>query len=425
MDSIAIRAEGISKQYRIGAKRDWPTDTLRETIARTATTALKTVQSAILKGETGRSSTGPPKIWALKDVSFEIRQGEVVGIIGPNGAGKSTLLRILSRITEPTAGVCDLYGRVGSLLEVGLGFHGELTGRENIYLSGAMLGMTKAEIERKFDSIIEFSEVEKFIDTPMKYYSTGMGMRLAFAVAAHLEPDILLVDEVLAVGDLAFQRKCLRKMESVAAHGRTVLFVSHNLSAMQELCQTAIVLIDGTLTFRGPIADGVSCYSEAILASTGSLAASGTTQWRQVCINNHRRGAVVTAAGDAPFQADAAFEVGPGPELPLRGRFLCSLENARGEIILDQAIDSGELNPDGLEPGLYRLRVECPGLWLAPGLYTLYFKFTGVGLGEVLWSQPSMINVTGRPGTAGGGILAPPLTWRLEAEPYTEQALVS
>lgn len=424
MNDIAIRAHEISKRYLIGAKREWPTDTLRETITNSASRSVQAIRSKLSGAQTEGPRGEAPHIWALKDVSFEIKRGEVVGIIGPNGAGKSTLLKILSRITEPTTGYGDIYGRVGSLLEVGLGFHGELTGRENIYLSGAMLGMRKAEIERKFESIIDFSEVEKFIDTPMKYYSTGMGMRLAFSVAAHLEPEILLVDEVLAVGDLAFQRKCLRKMESVAARGRTVLFVSHNLAAMQELCETAIVLIDGQLSFRGSIGDGVSCYSQTMLADGNgdTVRPSGKTQWRQVCVNGHRRGVVATSPGGVPFRVEASFEVGDDANV---GRFLCSLENARGEIVLDQAVDGGELGAEVLRPGIYQLRVECPSLWLAPGLYTLYFKFTGAGLGEVLWSQPAMINITGTLGSAGGGILAPPLEWQLIPDPCPEQELVS
>src|SRR6202007_2024083 len=182
-----------------------------------------------------------PYIWALKDVSFDVKQGEVVGLIGRNGAGKSTLLKILARITRPTEGHAEIRGRVGSLLEVGTGFHPELTGRENVYMSGAVLGMRKAEIERKFDEIVAFSEVERFLDTPLKYYSSGMQMRLAFAVAAHLEPEILLVDEVLAVGDASFQKKCLGKMKQVSHEGRTILFVSHNMAAVKALCSRAIL----------------------------------------------------------------------------------------------------------------------------------------------------------------------------------------
>jgi lipopolysaccharide transport system ATP-binding protein len=231
-----ITVENVSKRYDIGTP-ETAHQNLREVLAGLAKAPLKQFRKM------GRSSI--ETIWALKDVSFEVRPGEVVGIIGRNGAGKSTLLKILSRITEPTTGRIALYGRVGSLLEVGTGFHPELTGRENVYFNGAVLGMSRSETNSKFDEIIAFSEVEKFIDTPVKYYSSGMYMRLAFAVAAHLEPEILIVDEVLAVGDSAFQKKCLGKMGDVAKEGRTVLFVSHNMTAVKTLCERAIWLDDG------------------------------------------------------------------------------------------------------------------------------------------------------------------------------------
>lgn len=236
MKSI-ISARNISKQYRIGQREAY--GTLRDTVA----SAL----SAPFRRLSGNGRGTAETIWALRDVSFEVAAGEAVGIIGRNGAGKSTLLKILSRITEPTTGRIELYGRVGSLLEVGTGFHPELTGRENIYLNGAILGMQRAEIEKKFDEIVSFAEIEKFLDTPVKRYSSGMYMRLAFAVAAHLEPEILLVDEVLAVGDAQFQKKCLGKMGEVTREGRTVLFVSHNMMAIQSLCRRAMWLDGGRI----------------------------------------------------------------------------------------------------------------------------------------------------------------------------------
>src|SRR6476620_3148664 len=234
MPDLAIRCEKLSKQYRIGSPDSYRT--LRDAISNTALAPFRRSKNL----QNGH-------IWALQDVSFEIKRGEVVGIIGLNGAGKSTLLKILSRITGPTRGRADIYGRVGSLLEVGTGFHPELTGRENIYLKGAILGMRKTEIDRKFDEIVGFAEVEKFLDTPVKRYSSGMYVRLAFGVAAHLEPEILLVDEVLAVGDVGFQRKSLGKMSDVAKGGRTVLFVSHNLAAVRRLCSNAFLLEGGKL----------------------------------------------------------------------------------------------------------------------------------------------------------------------------------
>jgi lipopolysaccharide transport system ATP-binding protein len=262
MGQPAIRVEKLSKQYHIGGPQktysrlgDQLVDILSSPFRRA---------SNLLRGQASGATELNETIWALKDVSFKIRHGEVVGIIGRNGAGKSTLLKILSRITEPTEGYADIYGRVGSLLEVGTGFHPELTGRENIYMNGAILGMRKAEISRKFDEIVAFSEIEKFIDTPVKHYSSGMYVRLAFSVAAHLEPEILLVDEVLAVGDVAFQRKCLGKMDEVSQQGRTVLFVSHNMGLIQTLCQRGIYLENGEIVSTGSVAETVETYLQSL-----------------------------------------------------------------------------------------------------------------------------------------------------------------
>ena len=245
MGNIAVRVERLGKMYRIGGKQE-RYRTLRDSLTDAVSAPFKRARS-LLHGQAYGAAGLEETIWALKDVSFEVKHGEVVGIIGRNGAGKSTLLKILSRITEPTEGYADVYGRVGSLLEVGTGFHPELTGRENIYLNGAILGMSRAEIDRKFDEIVDFAEVERFIDTPVKHYSSGMGLRLGFAVAAHLEPEILVVDEVLAVGDAQFQKKCLGKMSAVASEGRTVLFVSHNMAAVKRLCITGLYLDRGQL----------------------------------------------------------------------------------------------------------------------------------------------------------------------------------
>jgi lipopolysaccharide transport system ATP-binding protein len=252
MRDIAIRVENLGKKYRIGERERYKA--LRDVLTQMMTAPFRRL--------THRSSApGDPQfLWALKDVSFEVKQGEVVGIIGRNGAGKSTLLKILSRVTEPTEGYAEIHGRIGSLLEVGTGFHPELTGRENVYLNGAILGMKKTEIKRKFDEIVSFAEVEKFIDTPVKRYSSGMYLRLAFAVAAHLEPEILLVDEVLAVGDAGFQKKCLGKMGEVARAGRTVFFVSHNMEAIQKLCQRCIWLDHGNIKLNDSADRTVSTY---------------------------------------------------------------------------------------------------------------------------------------------------------------------
>ena len=261
MSDVAIRVEGLGKSYFINheAERERYT-ALRDVLISGGRRMASSLRDRLAMRPNSRGHA-IEEFWALKDVSFDIQQGEVVGIIGRNGAGKSTLLKVLSRITEPTAGRVTIDGRVASLLEVGTGFHPELTGRENIFLNGAILGMTRAEIRRKFDEIVEFAEVERFLDTPVKRYSSGMYVRLAFAVAAHLEPDILVVDEVLAVGDADFQKKCLGKMRDVSRRGRTVLFVSHNLSAIQSLCSTGIFLSQGTLHSHGSVQDIVADYA--------------------------------------------------------------------------------------------------------------------------------------------------------------------
>lgn len=251
MSNLAIRCDNLSKQYRIGSSERYTT--LRETI----------MSNALAPFRRG-SKNGKGHIWALDKVSFEIKRGEIVGIIGLNGAGKSTLLKILARITGPTRGRADIYGRVGSLLEVGTGFHPELTGRENIFLNGAILGMRKSEIDGKFDEIVAFAEVEKFLDTPVKRYSSGMYVRLAFAVAAHLETEVLLVDEVLAVGDAQFQKKCFERMQQIGTQGRTILFVSHNMSAVRNICKEALIVERGAVVAQGEINQTVDHYLSRI-----------------------------------------------------------------------------------------------------------------------------------------------------------------
>jgi lipopolysaccharide transport system ATP-binding protein len=288
MARVVIRTESLSKQYRIGARLE-KHPTLRDAVARRA--------SAVARLRAGRNgaSTEAHTMWALRDVSLEIEQGDVVGIIGRNGAGKTTLLKILSRITEPTGGRARIKGRVGSLLEVGTGFHPELTGRENVYLSGSILGMRKGEIDARFDEIVGFAEIDRFLDTPVKRYSTGMQVRLAFAVAAHLEPEILLVDEILAVGDAAFQRKCLGRMGDVAREGRTVLFVSHNMAVIQALCRRGVFLDDGRVHADAPIAEAVSEYLRQVeeAVTENLLARTDTRGW-----HNYRVRAVeVTSDG--------------------------------------------------------------------------------------------------------------------------------
>jgi lipopolysaccharide transport system ATP-binding protein len=254
MMSTIIRVENLSKQYRIKSRQAHG-GALRDTLGELVRSPLRKLR----RNGHARSE----EFWALKGVNFTVRQGEVVGIVGRNGAGKSTLLKVLSRITEPTTGRVELYGRVGSLLEVGTGFHPELTGRENVFLNGAILGMSRAEVARKFDEIVAFAEISKFIDTPVKHYSSGMYVRLAFAVAAHVEPEILIVDEVLAVGDMAFQRKCLNKMHDAGAQGRTVLFVSHNMSAVARLCERVVLVEGGRVSMDGPAHEVIDEYHGA------------------------------------------------------------------------------------------------------------------------------------------------------------------
>jgi len=262
MGDLAIRIDGISKRYEIGAiqKRH---DTLRDHIVH----GLRSMTS-----RRTQSTSAPTEFWALRNVSLDVKQGEVLGLIGRNGAGKSTLLKVLSRITVPTSGRAEVYGRLGSLLEVGTGFSPELTGRENIYLNGAIMGMRSAEIDRKFDEIVDFSGIGPFIDTPVKRYSSGMYVRLAFAVAAHLEPEILIIDEVLAVGDAMFQKKCLGKMGDVAKQGRTILFVSHNMAAIQNLCTSGIVLGSGEVVFRGSAVEASEHYLSSVTSRKSGLA---------------------------------------------------------------------------------------------------------------------------------------------------------
>jgi lipopolysaccharide transport system ATP-binding protein len=266
MSETVIRVEGLSKQFRIGGTQP-KYKTLRDTVTESFTAPFRRA-AKLVRGQPAGASDLDEVYWALRDVSFEVKVGEAVGIIGGNGAGKSTLLKILSRITEPTAGFAEIHGRVSSLLEVGTGFHYELTGRDNLYLNAAILGMKRAEIEAKFDEIVAFAEVEKFMDTPVKHYSSGMYLRLAFAVAAHLEPEILIVDEVLAVGDAQFQKKCLNKMQDVGKHGRTVLFVSHNMQAIARLCKRVILLHEGTVLRNGPADEVIGDYLDSGLGKS-------------------------------------------------------------------------------------------------------------------------------------------------------------
>ena len=370
MPETAIRVEGISKSYEIArATIRKPYGTLQEEIVGLPRKLWRTARGTNEVTET---------FWALDDVSFEVKEGEVIGIIGRNGAGKSTLLKILSRITEPTRGRAEIYGRVGALLEVGTGFHAELTGRENIYLSGAILGMRKSEIARQFDAIVDFAEVEQFIDTPIKRYSSGMYMRLAFAVAAHLEPEILLVDEVLAVGDAAFQKKCLGKMEDVAGQGRTVFFVSHNTQAVRQLCTRGILLERGRLIADGPTDETMSVYNKRLRemrvdAETGvnnpqNRRGSGAVRFTSVSVEDMEREEKYTFAMGETVRFRLSFVANS----PLRGvAVFVGIRSGISRELLTSArhvVTKAEL-PAGSHGTVV---VDLPELNLRPGEYPLY-----------------------------------------------------
>jgi lipopolysaccharide transport system ATP-binding protein len=356
-----IRAERISKQYRLGTELGYKT--IRESIV---AGAGRLVGARSLERDDGRY------IWALRDVSFEIDRGELVGIIGLNGAGKSTLLKILSRVTRPTSGWADIRGRVGSLLEVGTGFHPELTGRENIYLNGAILGMSKAEIERRFDEIVEFADIEGFLDTPVKRYSSGMQVRLGFAVAAHVEPEILIVDEVLAVGDLAFQKKCLGKLGEVTDEGRTVLFVSHNMSLIRSLCRRGVLLEHGAIVADGPVEETVGHYLRGLeeMGAASLLERTDRRGWQQAVLTGVEVVGGVGAGGRLVTGDSARFVFHLSTAL---SRMSCAFTilNHLGQplVSFESAPPTAE---DEEDPALDRTFVcEVDELLLVPGRYRL------------------------------------------------------
>jgi lipopolysaccharide transport system ATP-binding protein len=367
----AIRVEGIAKQFRLGQLQAYRT--LRDSIADAYSAPIRRLKSTA-KGDAPTRSPRREMLWALRDVSFDVQRGEVVGIVGRNGAGKTTLLKILSRITVPTAGQVTMQGRVGSLLEVGTGFNAELTGRENIYLNGAILGMKRAEIERKFDEIVEFSGVGRFLDTPVKRYSTGMGVRLAFSVAAHLETEIILVDEVLSVGDVEFQRKCLGKMEDVTSKGRTVVFVSHNLTAVRRLCSRAILLEAGRVEADGPIEAVLATYLAGEMGNDSAVAEGQALDqrtrenlWHPTRIFRATRFAVVDDQGiprtrfgsDEPIDLVLDYEV---EELVSELKIVFQIVDEYGYVILRSEADdcAGSGLPHLAQPGSYRSRCRLP-----------------------------------------------------------------
>jgi lipopolysaccharide transport system ATP-binding protein len=420
MSDIAIQTSGLGKRYRLGVHgRGY--GTLREAISTAARRPFR-------RGANGdrRNDADENTLWALRDLSLTIRSGEVVGLIGHNGAGKSTLLKILSRITEPSAGWAEITGRVGSLLEVGTGFHPELTGRENIFLNGAILGMRREQIRARFDEIVDFAEIERFLDTPVKRYSSGMSVRLAFAVAAHLEPEILLVDEVLAVGDASFQRKSLAKMTEVAREGRTVVFVSHNLAIIRALCRRGVLLERGTVVIDAPVKEAINSYLAGLerAASTELLERSDRDRrgWRDTLI---RRVDVRDASGGPPDAIVAGQPMTIVIEVtePVP-RMECELviANALGQPVatLDSAVSAEADTRDS--PGSTRIECELDTLPLVPGRYRVDILVRGRdqlqdGMQAAAFFDVEPGVVSGRPISAGDseGDVVLAHRWRLPA----------
>lgn len=419
MSDLAIRVEDLGKLYRIGAEPE-RYRTLREQLAQTVTAPLAALRS-------GRAANG--SIWALREVSFEVHKGQVLGVIGRNGAGKSTLLKVLSRVTEPTTGYAEIHGRVGSLLEVGTGFHPELTGRENIYLNGAILGMKRAEIEARFDEMVAFAEVERFIDTPVKRYSSGMYLRLAFAVAAHLEPEILVVDEVLAVGDAEFQRKCLGKMSDVAEQGRTVLFVSHNMSAILRLTEEAIVLDKGRLLMRSPTPQAVDFYMASGFSQLGERrweadevppeSAPFRPLAMRVCDGSGRVADTVRSTEPLQVAIEYALE---GPITGLRvGIYLMTMH---GEYVFTSfdTDDPEQYERFSVRPaGRYTSACTLPANFLNEGRYVLGMNASSFRVRRYFQDEHALaftVDAAGAPGThwpeARLGPVRPHLSWRIE-----------
>lgn len=418
MSEIVISARGLSKQYTIGsALKRHPT--IRDQMAETAMAPVRMLRS--LYGGSRRSN-GMSKnhIWALEDVSFDVQRGDIVGVIGRNGAGKSTLLKILSRITEPTAGYADIQGRVGCLLEVGTGFHPELTGRENVYLNGAILGMRRDEIVRKFDEIVSFAEIEKFLDTPVKRYSTGMYMRLGFAVAASLDPEILVVDEVLAVGDAAFQKKCLGKMAGVAKDGRTVIFVSHNMPAIQSLCNRCLFIEAGRLRMAGSLEDGLEMYHRSLAESSQETSANSGEIGITTLTVNGTVGKAIDASQPMRFEFDLTTKV------TFSGfRMFLIIENPQGINVLHSVISQSEFQEIDRR-GAYHIVVNIPPLWLTPGMYSAHVKLlcNGISLKGRYFSDKLLVMVESEyDPDAAPGLLSPPVTWQISQESGSKSAV--
>ena len=432
MSDIAIRVEQLSKQYRIGARQE-KYDTLRDLLSASIETAGRWVKNPRQAARDASSDT----IWALQDITFDVKQGQVLGVVGRNGAGKSTLLKILSRVTEPTGGMGEIRGRVGSLLEVGTGFHPELTGRENIFLNGAILGMRRVEIENKFSEIVEFAEVGQFIDTPVKRYSSGMYLRLAFAVAAHLEPEILVVDEVLAVGDAEFQRKCLGKMSDVANQGRTVLFVSHNMSSILRLTSETLVIDKGHLVLRAPTPEAVDYYLNQGIFQQGERIwlpdeiSPSSAPFKPIAlrIRNAQGGVCDSVRSVEPFTIEIEYAL----ISPLTGlRVGIYLNTARGETIFTSfdTDDPVQFEHMSARPaGHYISRCKIPADLLNEGRFTVGTNASSYRIRRYFQDEQALtfsVDSTGAPGTQWPevriGIVRPALIWQIEdLEPINSQ----
>lgn len=382
MSDIAIHVEAVSKKYCLGRKVA-AYRTLRDTVTEMVVSPFRRARHVKNTLRPDAVDEGD-EVWALKDVSFEVKQGEVVGIIGPNGAGKSTLLRILSRITQPTQGYSETRGRLGSLLEVGVGFHPELTGRENIYLSGAILGMARAHTERKFDDIVSFAEVERFIDTPVKHYSTGMTVRLGFAVAAHMEPDILLIDEVLAVGDAGFQKKCLGTMDTLSKSGRTLLLISHNMAAIENHCSRSIWIDHGTIRHDGNTKDVIRAYQASVggevesrrdLRTKGRETGSGEIRYTAIEFLNHRHSKADVIRVGEPLILRLHYQVEQTVPYPY---FAVNLYTELGTLVSILSTWSSGFELPSLAKGDGFIDVEIESLTLMPSRYYVSVSVAGI-----------------------------------------------
>ena len=421
MPPTVIKIENLSKYYRLGLIGG---GTLSEDMGRWITKIRGKPDPLLMLRDTDHGNREGGQIWALRDVNFEVKEGEILGIIGGNGAGKSTLLKIISKITAPTEGSIKINGRVGSLLEIGTGFHPELTGRENIYLNGTILGMNREEVTRKLDEIIAFSEVDEFLDTPVKRYSSGMRVRLAFAVAAHLEPEILIIDEVLAVGDIAFQNKCLGKMKDVADHGRTVLFVSHNMGTISKLCSSAIWLKSGSVYQKGKTKDIISQY---LAESVGHL----DSGFKKIALKERKLSQLLSIKlldqngvskdvfdCDEPLTIKMVYLV--RKKVPGLYGYMTIIKMDQTIVLESDSFDTGHNNMDSLKPGEHIISTTVPSRTLAAGSYYIYLNFTGPeSQGEGI-DSPGIVcrfhlhDTTTKRGNNRNGYLSTLLEWKVD-----------